>query len=87
MTVRGISLRFSYHSSVCEAHLLGVPASPLPADIEIEELEFGLDEPGLADDVDDGADSDPEALDSDSGEEDEIILNEGDEADRGFFSC
>lgn len=52
------------------------------ADVEIEELEFGLDEPGLADDVDEGADSDPEALDSESDEEDELIMNEGEEAER-----
>lgn len=54
--------------------------------MEIEELEFGLDEPGLADDVDDGADSDPEALDSDSDDDDEIVMNDGEEAERELGS-
>lgn len=47
------------------------------ADTEIEDMDFAQDQTeDLAGDVDDGADSDPEALDSDSDSDDEIILNE-----------
>lgn len=41
-------------------------------------MDIGEDQADLAEDVDDGADSDPEALDSDSDDENEIVMNEAD---------